>query len=359
MPEPTDERRVRVEALIRYLCSPACAGRAPGTPEGIAARTRLVAEFTAAGAAPGGADGYLQQVPGCGANVLAEVPGSGPLAQRTVVVAAHYDHLGKAGGGQAFWGADDNAAAVAILVEVGRELAARGLQGRRVVLAAYDGEEPPHFLDGTMGSIYHVAHPTAPLASIDMMVCMDLCGHALGPAGLPAEIRDSLFVLGAELSDGTAALVDRATRPGGVFPRRVDLDVIPPLSDYYAYRKAGLPVLFLTCGRWEHYHTIDDTPDRLDYRKIVATVDYLAGLVQLLRERPEAPVRLNHGARDDAGTIASLLALARPLASASPRAASAVQQLAGLAEIAATRPLSSGQRGHISMLVQALEGALA
>jgi hypothetical protein len=359
MPDRTDERRARVEALVRHLCSPACAGRAPGTPEGIAARTRIVAEFTDAGAAPGGTAGYLQKVPGCGANVLAEVAGAGPLAQRTVLVAAHYDHLGKVAGGQAFWGADDNAAAVAILVEVARELVARRLPGRRVVLAAYDGEEPPHFLEGTMGSMYHVAHPTAPLASLDMMVCMDLCGHALGPAGLPAEVRDSLFVLGAELSDGTAALVDRATVPGGIFPRRVDLDVVPPLSDYYAYRKAGLPVLFLTCGRWEHYHQITDTPDRLDYRKIVATVDYLAGLVQLLRERPEGPVRLIKGARDDAGTIASLLALARHIAPFSPRAASAVQQLEGLAEIAALRPLSSGQRGHISMLVQALESALA
>lgn len=80
----------------------------------------------------------------------------------------------------------------------------RGLPGRRVVLAAYDGEESPHFLEGTMGSMYHIAHPMAPLASIDMMVCMDLCG--------------------AELSAGTAALVDRATRPGGVHPRRLDLD---------------------------------------------------------------------------------------------------------------------------------------
>lgn len=359
MSDLRSDRRARIESLVRYLCSPACAGRAPDTPEGIAARTRIVAEFTAAGAAPGGNGGYLQRVPGCGANVLAEIAGAGELAARTVVVAAHYDHLGKVAGGQAYWGADDNAAAVAILVEVARELAARGGQGRRVVLAAYDGEEQPHFMEGTMGSMYHVAHPTAPLASIDMMVCMDLCGHALGPAGWPAQVRDSLFVLGAELSRGTAALVDGAARPGGVVPRRMDLDVVPPLSDYYAFRKARVPVLFLTCGRWEHYHEITDTPDRLDYRKIGATVEYLARLVQLLRERPEAPVRLDSGARDDAATIGSLLALARLLAPHSPRAASTVQQLEGLAEIAAKRPLSSGQRGHISMVVRALESALA
>lgn len=354
-----DERRARVEALVRHLCSPACAGRAPGSSEGIAARTRIVSDFMGAGAAPGGDAGYLQDVPGVGANVLAEVAGAGPLAARTVVVAAHYDHLGKVADGQAYWGADDNAAAVAILVEVARELAVRGLPGRRVVLAAYDGEESPHFLEGTMGSMYHVAHPTAPLASIDMMVCMDLCGHALGPEGLPAAVRDSLFVLGAELSAGTAALVDRATRPGGIYPRRVDLDLIPPLSDYYAFRRAGLPVLFLTCGRWQHYHQITDTPDRLDYRKIAATVDYLAGLVQLLRERPDARVRLDGEARDDAGTIAALLELARLLTPYSPQARGAAEQLAALARIAATQPLSPEQRGGLSGLIHALEGALA
>lgn len=356
---PSDsDRRARVEALVRHLCSPVCAGRAPGTPEGIAARERIVAEMRALGARPGGTEGYLQPVPGCGANVLAEIPGAGPMAERTVVVAAHYDHLGRVAGGEAYWGADDNAAAVAILVEVGRQIAAAGRPGRRVVLAAYDGEEQPHFLAGTMGSMYHAAHPTAPLEGVDMMVCMDLCGHAIGPVGLPAAVRDSLFVLGAELSEGTATLVELAALAGGVVPRRVDLDVIPPQSDYYAFRRAGRPVLFLTCGRWEHYHQITDTPDRLDYRKIDATIDYLARLVELLRARPEAPVRLQSDARDDAGTIGTLQGLAR-LLRPHPAAAALEQQLAALARAAAAGPLSSALRAQLSRLVLALEGALA
>jgi len=351
----TPDTRARIESLVRFLCSPQCAGRAPDSPEGRAARARIVEEFTAIGAVPGGSDGYLQPVPRCGANVLAEIPGRGPLAERTVVVAAHYDHLGKVHGGQAYWGADDNAAAVAILVEVGRKLIDEALPGRRVILAAYDGEEQPHFLHGTMGSMYHVAHPTAPLASIDMMVCMDLCGHAIGPAGLPASVRDSLFVLGAELSDGTAALVDAAARPHGVLPRRIDLDLLPPLSDYYGFRKAGVPVLFLTCGRWEHYHQITDTPDRLDYRKIVATVDYLADLTRRLRERP-GPVRLHTNARDDAATIATLRALATALAPHAPPAAQAARQLSALA---AAAPLTPAHREQLSAMVHALEHALA
>ena len=40
-----------------------------------------------------------------------------------------------------------------------------------------------------MGSEHFARHPTVPLTSVDLMVCMDLVGHALGPAGLPEEVR--------------------------------------------------------------------------------------------------------------------------------------------------------------------------
>lgn len=354
----TAAARARVDDLVRFLCSPVCAGRLPDSPEGIAARHRIVAEFRAAGLQPGGTDGYLQPVPRCGANVLGELPGRGPLADRTIIVAAHYDHLGKLPHGQAFWGADDNAAAVAILVEVARALAAGPADGRRVVFAAYDGEEPPHFLHSTMGSMYHAAHPTAPLAGVDMMICMDLCGHAIGPAGLPREVRDSLFVLGAELSPGTAAHVDAAASPGGVYPRRIDLDLLPPLSDYYAFRSAGVPVLFLTCGRWQHYHQPTDTPDRLDLIKVVATAEYLTRLTARLRTSDRAPIKLKN-TRDDVSTIATLRSLAATLAPYSPHAAAALRQLDALAAQAAKKPLDEAARGQIAALVHALEHALA
>jgi hypothetical protein len=56
--------------LVETLCSPACAGRRPGTREGKAARGEVVAAFRAAGLAP-----VEQEVPGCrGANVIASVP---------------------------------------------------------------------------------------------------------------------------------------------------------------------------------------------------------------------------------------------------------------------------------------------
>ena len=99
-----------MRALVETLCSDRCAGRAPGTPEGLEARRAVTSALREVGLDP-----FEQLVPGCrGANVLANIPGE---IDRYILLGAHFDHLGKHGK-DIYWGADDNAAAVAILVEV-------------------------------------------------------------------------------------------------------------------------------------------------------------------------------------------------------------------------------------------------
>lgn len=346
--------------MVRHLCSPACAGRLPNSAEGIAARARIVAEMEAAGLEPFGESGFIQDVPRCGANVLGVLRGNGPHRERSILVAAHYDHLGHGDDGEVYWGADDNAAAVAVLMEVARDLGLdRDRLGRKVIFAAFDGEEPPHFMQDSMGSMHYVRQPPEPVEQIDLMICMDLVGHALGPAEFPAEVRNSLFVLGAELSEGTGALVDAAGEcTDGVVPRRLDLDVVPPLSDYFAFREAGVPVLFLTCGRWEHYHAPTDTPEKLDYPKIAATSVFLRELVVAASNRTEASVPLRTDARDDAATLASLLALGQRLASEVPDVATFLPLVEGLARKAEAGPLSAEERALIPQLVGGLETLL-
>lgn len=366
----TSDRRERMRSLIDLLCSKACAGRKPNTPGSAIARDRITKDLVAAGVQPFGSDapglpGFLQTVPKCGANVVGRVPGAGALAERAILVGAHYDHLGPAPGGEAYWGADDNAAGVAILVEVGRALAERaraqpGESRRQVILAAFDGEEPPHFLTGTMGSMHWCRFPPLPLSQLDQMVCMDLVGHALGPDGLPATVRQALFVLGAERSAGTAALVDQAAgRARGVAPRRLGMDVVPPLSDYHAFEQAGVASLFLTCGRWEHYHQPSDTPDKLDLAKVEATAAFLSDLTALLATRTDGPVRHRPEQRDDLATATTLLELGRALAPASPVAAMALPKIEALRAAAARGPLDQAGQHGLRLLVAGLEQALA
>ncbi|MFL5404303.1 MAG: M28 family metallopeptidase [Myxococcales bacterium] len=297
-----------MRTLIERLCSRECAGRAAGTKEGNAARAVVVQAFREAGLDP-----YEQRVEGCGgANVLAKVRGD---VDRYVLVGAHFDHLGKIDD-EVYWGADDNAAAVAVLVEVARTIA-KDRDGRGVIVAAFDGEEPPHFLTGAMGSREFVRTNRDP---IDFMVCMDLVGHRFGPEGVPEEVGASLFALGAERSVGTHALVSSLKRAeAGVIVRAADAGIIPPLSDYEAFWERRIPFLFLSAGRSRVYHTPEDTPDKLDYGKIEATARWLTRFVRASRTREDSPFvdeRLDRGTLDELSEVITALAALSPDAAA-------------------------------------------
>jgi Zn-dependent M28 family amino/carboxypeptidase len=332
--------------LIGRLCSTECAGRRPGTPGGDAARRMVLEALRGAGLDP-----YEQRVPGCGgANVLAKIRGD---VDRYVLVGAHFDHLGVIAG-ETFHGADDNAAAVAVLVEVARALA-RDHQGRGVIIAAFDGEEPPHFLTGAMGSRAFVRSNRDP---IDFMVCMDLVGHRFGPPVVPDEVGASLFALGAERSRGTHELVSTLKRAeDGVVIRAVDAEIVPPLSDYEPFWEQRIPFLFLSAGRSRVYHTPEDTPEKLDLDKIAATARWLTAFVRLTRMR-EPPVFVD--ARLDRGTLDEVAELALALADYAPEAALAhvrVQELRAACDRHGNLPAK--RRDELAWLVGALEARLA
>ncbi|MFO0605487.1 MAG: M28 family peptidase [Polyangiales bacterium] len=340
-------------ALVEALCSDACAGRRTGTPGGALARRHVVDALRARGLDP--AEQPLERCDG--ANVIATVRGD---VDRWVLVGAHYDHLGANNHG-VFRGADDNAASVAILVEAAAALAAKRPDGRGVIFAAFDAEEPPFYATGAMGSQHYVRRPTVPLDRVDMMLSMELLGHAVGPAGLPGEVRDSVFVLGGERSEGTSARLDalRDVSPG-VTVRRVDAEVIPPLSDHLAFWDAGVPFLLLTGPRSATYHTVQDTPDRLDWRRVDAVARWLERFVRDQCARPEGRVRFLRDGRDDRSTLESMLALLRPLEPVNPLAAQGARQArALLARCDKQGRLGDNERIAVQGLVGAIEQAFA
>ena len=340
-----------MRALVEALCSDRCNGRAAGSRGGALARALVEEAFAAAGYAT-----ERQALPAIGgANVLARLAGTVP---RFVLVAAHYDHVG-ASGGAIYRGADDNAAAVAILVEAARSLKASPPSGRGVIFAAFDAEEPPHFLSSTMGSQHFVDHPLVPLPSIDLMVCMDLVGRAVGTPGMPAEVRETVFALGAEKSAGTAAHVDGLARAvPGVVVRRVDGDAIPPLSDYFAFQERSIPYLFLSNGRGRTYHTPEDTPETLDFAKMAATAEWLARFVRETCARPEPRIAWT-GATDDAATLATLAAVARALEPVVPSAREARAAAEGLLGACRDGVLPATHQAALFRLLAMMESGLA
>ncbi|HEY4220759.1 MAG TPA: M28 family peptidase [Myxococcota bacterium] len=342
-----------MRALIDDLCSDECAGRRAGSPGGAAARAMVTRSLRAAGLDP-----FEQEVPACnGANVLASIKGD---VNRWVLVAAHYDHLGRDRSGT-YRGADDNAAAVAILVEVARGLAQARADGRGVIIAAFDAEEPPHFMTESMGSMHFAHNPIVPLSSIDLMICMDLVGHSLGEGdAIPRGVRDTVFALGAERSAGTLDRIRAlSTSEPGVIVRPADAEIIPPLSDHAAFWRAERPFLFLTNGRSRRYHTVDDTADHLDTAKMTATARWLERFVRDTCARSGGAFTF-HNARNDVATLDSLIDVLAQLQSASPMAAQALAQARSLRGHCDKRgALPAALADDVDALVSGIETALA
>lgn len=300
----------RIAATVQALCSLETAGREPGSSEGEAARRLIVSAFADLGLRPAGETGWLQPIPGPdGANVLGAIPGTGP---GWVVLGAHYDHLGIRAEG-VFWGADDNASGVAVMLEAARIIAGADPHGRSVLVSAYDAEEPPWFDGPAMGSQWWVDHPTVPLADIDLMVCLDLVGHRLGPPGTPDAVADTVFRVGTDLAPGLGALLDQVPATPGIIPRPIADWVLPPLSDHLAFRERGIPHLFYTCGRTAHYHTPNDRPEHLDPPKMAALANHTAAVIGEARRAPVGAWSYDHRGADDEATIDTLLALARSI----------------------------------------------
>ncbi|MDA1129204.1 MAG: M28 family peptidase [Chloroflexi bacterium] len=197
-------------------------------------------------------------------NLLAIAPGN-DRDLNPVLIGAHYDTCGD------IPGADDNAAAVAALISTAENLIEQDLE-RSVIFAFFDAEEPPHFLSPSMGSVRF--YEDQKTEDIYCAVIMDLVGHDVPVPGL----EDVLFIMGMESNQGLEQVIQHVD-PGP------NLRILPTLnryvgdmSDHHIFRTNQVPYLFLSCGRWEHYHQDTDTPEKLNYGKIEAVSDLLTDL---------------------------------------------------------------------------------
>ena len=195
-----------------------------------------------------------------------------------VLIGAHYDSAIAAPS------ADDNAAAVAIALAAATQLAGLRL-GRDVVVALFDAEELPYFNTESMGSTRFYREQMLP-EGVHAAVIMDLVGHDVrlpipGADKMPPRISDLICLTGAESHPEMAGLVARQDF-GRLVPVATLNSNIDDMSDHFVFRTHGIPYLFLSCGRWEHYHEPSDTPDRLNYTKMARICELLVGLTVAL-----------------------------------------------------------------------------
>ena len=212
-------------------------------------------------------------------NVVAWLPGRDTT--RTLVIGAHYDHLGYGGESSLapdqhvpHVGADDNASGVAALLDVAAHYAAKAAKGWRpehdIVWCAFTGEET-----GLLGSSHFVDEPTRPLESIETMLNMDMVGR----------LRDNkLMVMGVGTAVEFPALVANANRSFG-FDLKTSSDGYGP-SDHSSFYKKKVPVLMLFTGAHADYHKPSDTWDKINAGGLARVADFAEALVESLDARP-------------------------------------------------------------------------
>lgn len=230
-------------------------------------------------------------------NVVGVLEGSGPLADQTIVIGAHYDHLGTGeygslGGqpakGQVHYGADDNASGTTGLIELARRFAATGNRtGRRIVFIAFSGEEI-----ALLGSRHYVDHPLFPLDKTAFMLNMDMIGRVTevedGSSDSGAKVlRDRLVIYGTGTAEGLDALVDRTTKPLDFKILKVPGGTGP--SDHDSFYRKKIPVLFFFSGTHRDYHRPSDTPEKINLPGLKKVVDLVEVLARHYADAPIAP----------------------------------------------------------------------
>jgi hypothetical protein len=220
-------------------------------------------------------------------NVVGVLEGSGPLAEETVIIGGHYDHLGRGGllsGSLAFLssdihnGADDNASGTAMVMEIARRLASRrDPLPRRLVFMGFSGEER-----GLLGSHYYVEHPLYPLSSTVMMINFDMVGRLNG--------KNELTMIGTGTTPGIDVLVDALGKSAGMTIKKVAgmTDGFGG-SDHQSFYAKNIPVLFAFTGIHSDYHRPSDDSDRINFTGMARIADYLELIVLDLVRRPERP----------------------------------------------------------------------
>ena len=291
--QPKSDLARRLQAHVAYLASPELKGRKPGTPGNRKAAEYVAAEFRKAGleALPS-LGGYGQPVaPSIGENIMGLRRASSKASPLWILVGAHFDHLGGS-----YLGADDNAAAVGILIETAR--LAGALRRHPMLFVAFNSEEAPYIRTPLMGSQYfadHLPRELGSLSHLHAVVIMDLVGGIHW-----APLRETVFAAGAEMSAGLYGRVKEASarlqsdlpatpeeslviRPVGLhLVEEIPLVGRVPFSDYDAFRNAGVPFVFLSAGRTPRYHQPTDVPDTLHYERMASTVRWLQALVTLM-----------------------------------------------------------------------------
>ena len=215
-------------------------------------------------------------------NVVGVLEGKGRRANETIVIGAHYDHVGRGGPGslaggstEVHNGADDNASGTVCLIELARRFAARDKPlPRRLVFIAFTAEER-----GLIGSARYVNNPVFPLEDTVAMFNMDMVGRlreaklTVFGTGTAKRFKSQVTKLGKKHQ------FHLSMKPSGFGP-----------SDHSSFYGKGIPVLHFFTGTHKDYHRPGDDWEKVNLEGTSQVADLVEQIVletALKKQRPQ------------------------------------------------------------------------
>jgi Peptidase family M28/PDZ domain/PA domain len=189
----------------------------------------------------------------------------------TVIIGAHYDHLGMGiegslydGGPAIHNGADDNASGTAMLIELARELKNENNSANNYLFIAFSGEEL-----GLYGSNYFVKNPTLDLSKTDYMINMDMVGRFDTSKGLMINGVGTSPEFENLLKIDHRSVLSIKTSKSGVGP-----------SDHTSFYLNDIPVLHFFTGAHDDYHKPSDKPKKINIGGMFMINSYLLNIIK-------------------------------------------------------------------------------
>lgn len=175
-------------------------------------------------------------------------------AATTVILGAHYDHLGYGEDKNALDtghiihnGADDNASGTAALIELARLLKQKAPANNNYLVMHFSGEEM-----GLLGSKYWIEHPTMQITP-NYMINMDMVGRYDTAHKLTVGGYGTSPVWGDVWKTTNSPLVVKFDSTGS------------GPSDHASFYRSNIPVLFLFTGSHSDYHKATDDWNKINY----------------------------------------------------------------------------------------------
>ncbi len=278
---------VSMKEDISVLASDSLKGRRTGTKYERMAADYLAERFKNLGLEPKGTNAYFQEFtfkdktnPHGDINFVDKAEDSTTTAtnvvgymnnnaENTIVIGAHYDHLGMGGDGSLYRGkekeihngADDNASGVAIMLNLVKDLQGKNTNNNYLFIA-FSGEEI-----GLLGSNYYVKNPTIDTKKVNYMFNMDMVGR------LNEERAIAIYGVGTSPKFSQAIFANNedfklTEKESGVGP-----------SDHTSFYLGDMPVLHFFTGQHEDYHRPGDDVEKINFEGMEDITQYILAII--------------------------------------------------------------------------------